>query len=1145
MNVQEYRHTNGSLSTSDLLISAVEEQRPLVLVLGQDAWSESENENTVLAKALDRLGRHDGLQRGWSALLGTEPVPDEFYDWLAERLTRRVHSQAHEAVAGLPWSAVFTSSFDPTLRDLLQGPAREPVVILTEQETPPAARSRARPPLYFLFSRAGEHDSHARPPRSRSDFNARRLRHAVPLLNRVVDTATALGIIVVEGFSSGNDWFRLDDLLGIIGNAAPRQVLWFGGRPRFRDDVEAEFDDAVASQRILLEPRRLGTIVAELRALERLPASASPDSEDPGTVTLSNGGRMETTAELRLRVEAVASIIDDSWTAFLPPLGKDAEYARFRRFHGNLEGFRLMVEGVRRGYAIQRDFEVELRKQVSAAIADPSSNNLPIVVEGQSGSGKSVALARAAVQARDREKVPVLYSFGRIPTSQDVFEFCESAEKAGASATLIICDANRDIDQYYPLLMGLKSRGRRVVVLGSQYRSDLSPADPNTGIEAPGRLSSAEASELEELISRHVDISDRSVADPDHILAFLYRCLPASRPRIGAGLSEEARAVERALRARGRQVRRVTPITLLHQRLIEAGFVSEESSFFDEQERNGEEDGGDAAALVIDFVMIAGSVNCLIPVNLLMRSVTAQSQEIDLTIITQLFHNIDLFRWKSTDSEGSDILVGPRLTIEAEVLCRHRFGGVASEAECLLEIMRAVRDGGLDNERTEVRFLLDLLQQVGPEGMRGQRYKHAYVAVGRTLTELRERYGVIDARLILQESAFRRGAIRHQVADDVDRLPLLEEARDAIQYALEGIANGSLYVGRRTKDSLLVERAAIYGFLARNLADSKGDPEVIWKSYGAARDAIAMAVGASDNYYPYDVGLWTPSDLLECGNLKDGQRAELTADIYSTLDQVEVSNLSPAQQERYLTRRMKVGSVLQDQRLTDDAYDELEDSGSTAGYYLRAREHIVNIDRDRDIVDDQRLIDAAGRAADFLGDRFDRIATDQRCLLLLLECRWIVEMGTFPLKGERQPLPVDTGVSRRLLEIVRTLNQAAGGAARHVPRYLEAVLAWITDDEEYAIPIFRDLARDTDHEFPGRVVRRHVITDAVGNPSRFAGRVERDRGDGHWGIRVEGLDRRVDLLSRDFPREDIAYGRMVSGFGIAFNFIGPIADPIR
>ena len=1146
MNVEAPPTTNALPGPGDLLLSALQERRPLVLVLGQDAWTESDNGHTVLAKSLDRLGRHAQIQRGWSALLGADPVPDEFDDWLAERFARRVHPPELEVVSELPWSAVFTSSFDPTLKELLRSPGREPEEVLTVQETPRAVRSRARPPLYYLFSRAGEHDPQARLPRNRSECNARRIGHAVPLLSRVLDTATALGIIVVEGFSSGTDWFRLEDLLGIIGNSVPNQVLWFGGRPCIGNDVDEQFDEAVESHRIIVEPRRLGTVVAELRALDRLADIAPPDSEDAGTISLRDGRRMETTAEQRLRVEAVASIVDDSWTGFLPPLGEETEYATFRRFHGNLEGPRLLVEGVRRGFAIERDFEGDLQRRISDAVTDRTRSHMPIIVEGQSGSGKSVALARAVTSVREDEKLPVLYAIGRVPASHDVSEFCASAERAGAAATLIVCDANAEYDRYYELLMGLRSRGRRTVVVGSQYRSDLSTEGQNQAeIVAPARLSNDEEDRLTAVVGRYVDISDRSISEPGYILSFLYRFLPASRPRIGAGLNKEARRTASAVRSRGRQTQQIKPITLLHQRMLEAGIVSEYCPLFDERGNELLDDSEDAAHLLIDFVMVAGSFNCLVPVNLLIRAVTGSSQDADLSMIAYLFRNLDLFRWRAAGREESEIYVGPRSTLEAEVLCRYRFGGSASEAQRLLELIGGVRGGGRDDERSEVQFLLDLLRQFGPDGRRSTRYKATYVGIARAVTKLRTQYGTVDARLILQESAFRRAAVRLQQVEDAARLPLLEEARDVIQYALDGIAEGSIHAARRTKESLLVERAAIYGFRARNLADNGADIEDIWRSYGAARTAVDKAVGASDNYYPYDIGLWMPSDLLRCERLTDSQRAELTADIRSTLDQVDESTLPPTQREKFLSRQMTVGKTLHSTQLTEHAYAELEASGSTAGYFLRARAFMGDIDRSVATTDDPRITGGARRAAEFLGDRFDRIADDPRCLRLLLEARWIVEVGRWPLRGERQPLPLGDRVRSELLDIVHALNQASGGAAGHVPRYLEAVLAWLAGDEHFAVGVFRDIAQETDHEFPGRVVRRHIITDADGAPCRFEGRVERDRGDGHCRIRVDGLDRRVDLLSRDFPNENITYGRVVRGFSIAFNFIGPIADPVR
>ena len=70
-----------------------------------------------------------------------------------------------------------------------------------------------------------------------------------------------------------------------------------------------------------------------------------------------------------------------------------------------------------------------------------------------------------------------------------------------------------------------------------------------------------------------------------------------------------------------------------------------------------------------------------------------------------------------------------------------------------------------------------------------------------------------------------------------------------------------------------------------------------------------------------------------------------------------------------------------------------------------------------------------------------------------------------------------------------------------------------------------------------------MATDESGAPRQFRGRVER-RGEEDWWIRVEGIAWQVKMLARDFPNEALAHGRELRGFGIAFNYIGPIADPL-
>jgi len=86
-------------------------------------------------------------------------------------------------------------------------------------------------------------------------------------------------------------------------------------------------------------------------------------------------------------------------------------------------------------------------------------------------------------------------------------------------------------------------------------------------------------------------------------------------------------------------------------------------------------------------------------------------------------------------------------------------------------------------------------------------------------------------------------------------LSILEEARDAVQVALDQIANGTITSAKRTRQNLQVERASLYGFLANDRARRNAPAEEIWSSYEAARTAIRKAVSVTDTYFPLDVGL--------------------------------------------------------------------------------------------------------------------------------------------------------------------------------------------------------------------------------------------------------------------------------------------------
>jgi hypothetical protein len=1110
-------------------------------MLGQDVWRGTGGHDAVLGAAIKHLAIPESHAPTWRAVLAAMPLPEGFYRWLAERHSRLVPPAWASQLVNLPWSAVFTSSLDPTIGGLLRSSSRQPQVVLTNEEAPPASRSVARTPIYYLFGRAGGSDAAASPPLTQSQLRIRRTAHSIPLLNRLIDAATALGLVVVDGYRPGSDWLDLDSLLATIERAPAGRVLWFGWCATDQS-LPSELRQLAQDGRILTDEARLGTRLAELDASGRLAISGASRLSEPGHVSYRDGRVTVVPPDLRIQVEAASYVVDDTWSAFLEPLGKDATYGAFVRFHGDVDGPRAMVEGVRRQFAFTRDFEAQLRTLVGEGIEGHSRLRDPIVVHGQSATGKSVALARLVSVVRGEMNAAVLYAAARVPQASDVADFCEHAERTGASATVIVCDANAPISRYRDLLMGLRSRGRKVVVVGSTYRSvDNASRLPREFIEAPSVLSERERAALRSLVATFAGVETfREVGADRSVLGALYRALPSSRYRLSAGLGSEARSAEQALRERAGNESKSQP-TLMAQKLTALGLSTSDTAAFEQSLVDAVAAADDSAGRLVDLVMAAGHLNCAVPINLLMRAVSGDNKPIDIDRLAQLFRGLDLFRWQQLDARGEELLVSPRLTLEAEILCRRRLMSSDAEAKRLLALISAARSTW-DFAGSERRFLIDLVQKLGPDGPLKTRYKTNYVEVARALTALRIEAGVEDPRLALQESVLRRSAIREGVAIEEAPTDLLEEARDAVQSAIDSISRLPGRGNARTRANLVVERATIYGFLAVHEAKKHSGPEKVWSSYRAARAAAQAAIGTTDAYNPFDVALWTPADLLREGSLDGPKQLELHADIQSILDRVDPAALPVDQRERFYSRLYSLGGLLEMPELSEQALDALDREGSAAGLFLRARRIGPTYRRDDASPPDR---DRAAKASELLRANWSLASTDERCLRYSISCEWISATGQWPLRGERGAIPHTPEARLSVLRSLQALRDLGVFERDHGYVYLEAVLLWLGADESHAIRMWRDLSRETEYSDSRRVIRRLVLTDDTGRPRVFEGRVESETEPGRFSVSVEALGRRVYALSRDFPSLDLTYGRTIPRLGIAFNYIGPLAEPLQ
>ena len=407
----------------------------MVLLLGQDAWKSGTRSDPVLELALKRAGREPAraISTGFTALLEERSLPEDFFNWLAERYSHQPEPAWMETISRLPLNAVFTSSIDPTIARAFRTFGRDVAPVLSGIDNPLAPRNRRNLHLTYLFGRSGEHDPRERPPKNRQELRRRTALHATPLLSRIVDTTTSLGVLLIDGLVPGRDWLGTEQLSGIISAFAPGQVCWFGW-PFDESPRNAEFLQSLAAPNgpIVFVHERLSASLKSLELAHKIDISGPQRFATEGSVRIGDRA-LGIEPATRLKISTAASIVEDAWLNPLPPIGTDAEYEEFRRFHGQVEDARRLIEGIRRSFAVKRTFERTLRQRVDHALVHSVSKLEPILIHGQSGSGKSLALARLACDIRQQGRYPVLLASraARIPTVEELDDFCTQAEDSG------------------------------------------------------------------------------------------------------------------------------------------------------------------------------------------------------------------------------------------------------------------------------------------------------------------------------------------------------------------------------------------------------------------------------------------------------------------------------------------------------------------------------------------------------------------------------------------------------------------------------------------------------------------------------------------------------------------------------------------
>lgn len=1110
---------------------------PAVILLGQQTLSWELGHDPFLEEVIRKFAQ-SGSTANYDSLLDLRigDNTESILAWMYDRSSRFSPPASIEAMASYPWNAAYTTMVDTIALSGFRSPSwREVLPIAEESHIPDDPRNRHRLHLHFLFGCVTQTEA-GRPPLTRLEMPRRR-RAAAEMLGRLPEVLTPFGVLVIDGYDPATDWLRPDELYAVLASLAPGQAHIFRCPTNLEDN---EYLSALV---------KTGQLVPHADAAGASIAAAvqggllAPESfaEDEGARRIRIGNQPVSISTKQWNDwSRTLLILDESILLSPPPISKEKLYSEFREFLAE-SSIRARWTAFHRKFAFSRSYETLLSNLVSRLLLKKDQSNAPVLLQGQTGTGKTVALAHLAFNVCQQSQIPVAFidRKPRRPSYADIDSFAHWNEEHGASMTLLVWDGMVEPQEYFEMLGYLNGRGRKVVIVGSTYKRDMPKIRESNVIEAPSTLAHDEVGALSDFLSR-VDpnlvnwVSNlKQEEDPTFFVA-LYRILPPTRTMLRHGVMSELDKAAQDIQLKAERTT-IGSESALAGALRRAGIANGKQTLFSGEtihfagEKLAESDE------LMALVMVPGRFGLRVPIELLFR---AARKRYSIEMIDVL--NQDIFRW--SDDEAGNVFIGPRHPLEAQIFVQRRLATAVTEVAFAEKLCLAFqsRPGASDHE---LEFVLQLIRCIGPNGREANYFAPQFFHVANILTKLRTERGFSNPRVMLQEAMLLREAAKASnkfgssgmVNDD-----LLVTAEGVLRSALEKLDPGE---SREQRSQFLVEWAGLFGAKIHKAVDARKDHDEIRALYNEAKDKIfeAQQLDPTNGYAP-DVLGWISEILLNSEDLDPSESCEITADVFYCLDFALGQDLQGNQRERLTQRAQSVAGLIGDSKRYQEAFDALAASGSVAGYYLKALQQMPPVPVSGYLGTSARA--QCAEVYSYLQGLGDVARRDLRTVTLLFKSWWLSHAGASPFPGEREALPFSQADWLTVLELIDLLVPLSSTYMPLEYNYLTALAQFHLNRVDDSLNTFRQLERESESvRGRRRIIKSYLASNADGSPREFDGIVANVRNNGMRGdISVEQLRRTVPVFSRDIGRNEIKRNEPVSRFHIAFNFLGPIAD---
>lgn len=785
------------------------------------------------------------------------------------------------------------------------------------------------------------------------------------------------------------------------------------------------------------------------------------------------------------------------------------------------------------GFNIHRSYEDRLYRKVKKGLENVGNpNNRPLLVVGQTGTGKSISLAAIAYKIFNEKKYPVVYIndpdvnfYSNVEYKQRGISrkgspafialdlLLERLENLGAKAILLVWDTSSystGRKKSYRLYQALLARGRKVYLLSTAYELNSSVVSLDTEdyveesvinnkfVECQATTEmSTEVEQLRDILlqkcymsEQHVkSIIDYCAKTSSNYLTMLYQTFDILRGDLSKGVYKEANANLRDLNkileegvGLSSSISSVFAVALkkIETELVDAGII------------DGIENNENAEKRIIevakdDFIKciaICSQFKLKMPYDFALRILGTYNEQIIRTLTKSTFFII-------TPDYHGNYEISLRTPLEASMYISAKNMTPLDEIDCIVKMLDLVKPSSGYGQQQEVRLCEKIIRIVGPNNPENRnRYKRGYDEIINALRKLREERNIWEPILVSQEITYLREFYgRDENLATQERIKVLE---DAIRIADNILTrNEHLGISMGTRNAIIVESANSKLLLCQ--LNEVNDSLLYRELRRDLRDVIRYD---SLNYHAYVTLL--KGSVIEYRNESDKiKKLELLEAMCSVADEIMFENPDVANSEYFRRQVTEIYSLLDDGDVVKTYVDELVSNGSAAGLYVIARKilHDNKVDFKMPIINKMQQ-NACEKVYDiFNDDRYKAVVGESEpCQYMLLNVVWLMNNGE-PIysEGECWITKMCETVWRELLGICNNFILKFCNAedthqlAKNI-RYIKALCLGQLGQYSESTAVLKSIEEDSSLGLR-RVLTKHMLCDETGIPLKFNGRL--------------------------------------------------------